>query len=358
MVQTIPIAGQVCSMTRPQPSDNPWMRSISFATMLRILHIAAASPHGLTSREIDLKLLETLPATRRSMPPARTTLYHHRNTLLKLQALQRHGPTIQPNRSHPVVQRLLRQHILEDGGLHETAQDQFAALVLNSPECRHLFFDLFLPRVDSEGLSVCDFRYSGLPVIWVRQYDGGTTSVLLRNDVTGRTLLCESEVAIKAVLYGLRYWARDELALVDEYSRVDGTTIMFPIARPRSVRSMIHLILSLRHQAHEWTLFSVVELIERCCVRGRHPIVILFEALRWLSNEWHGHVTLIPTTFALATLASRSPGREQLELRRYFRRTHTDPYVSHLRVHRDITLDPEQVKHPHVYDTAAAPAHL
>ena len=66
-----------------------WMRSISFAGLHRILKAVAVFPNGLRAGELNKLVQEKeISLTRRSSPPAPTTLYHYRNALLHLGALK------------------------------------------------------------------------------------------------------------------------------------------------------------------------------------------------------------------------------------------------------------------------------
>ena len=152
---------------------------------------------------------------------------------------------------------------------------------------------------------------------------------------------------VQAIPYGMRYWARDELGLIDEYCRHDdGGIVMFPILQlddetgslDVAVRKTARLILSLRGR-EEWTVFAITDLIVQCCERRRQPISLLFQAIDILMDECPQFTVAIPTPRSLATITAVSPGREEMELRQYYRyRRERGPYVSHIRIHRDAAL--------------------
>ena len=346
-------------MTQPQrPSkgrlgrNEYWMRALSFAGLHRILKGVAVFPNGLRAGELNELVRENaISLTRRRSPPAPTTLYHYRNTLLHLRALKRDGRLLRVNDDDPDVCRLLGQPTPANGdqSLSDAARDSFAALVLNNEQCRSLFFDLFMPS-DTRANSVSHFRQNGVSVRWSRERFSHASVVVLQNSATGRTARCSSPVSVAAILYGVRYWARDELRLIDEYcQRSDRSTIMFPVSRlgtsttgvDSAVMKMVRCLLSLRATG-EWTRFSVFDLIVRCCEERRQPISVLFRAIDWLLHEWPNHIFLIPTSRALATLTATSPQRETLELRRYYK-TSNSPYISHIRIHKDITVKPMEL---------------
>ncbi len=205
---------------------------------------------------------------------------------------------------------------------------------------------LFMP-VGQDARALSALRRNGLPVAWSRNSAPVAKAIVFRNHVTGRTRHYGSRVEEKATLFGLRYWARDELQLIDEYCpRADSGAVMFPVCRTPAVTTgvaspemqTVAFLLSLRH-ADEWTLFSILDLIVRCCEARRKPIRLLFQAIDWLVQAWPHHIVLIPTSRALATLTARTEQRQTLELRRYYKKP-DGPYISHIRLHRDIAFDP------------------
>lgn len=338
-------------LTPNQSRTDYWMRSVWFAGLHRILKAVAGFPHGLRARELNQLITENkLLRTRRGSAPAPTTLYHYRNTLLRLGALKRNGRMLCINVDDPDVYELLNQPTpnTADQSLCVGAIDSFAELVLRNPQCRSLFFDLFLP-LDTGPTSVAAFRQSGSSVNWTRHNSVGTTHVMFRNDTTGRTATCRSPASIAAVLYGLRYWARDELKLIDEYSqRSNHSTVMFPVSLSgdtgpvvdSAVLQTVRYILSLRGSG-EWTLFAVSDLIAQCCKERRLPIQVLFRAIDWMLSEWPNHTVLIPTSRALATLTATSAQRDALALRRFYKMLN-GPYISHIRIHKDISTTPRE----------------
>ena len=329
-----------------------WMRAVSFAGLHRLLKAVAGFPNGLRAGEINELVGENgITLNQRSSHPAPTTLYHYRNTLLRLRALKRHGRKLRVNDENPDVRKLLGITAPANGdkSLSDVARDPFAALVLKNEQCRSLFFDLFM-RSDACLDSISGFRQNGVPVKWIRHRSPQTREVIFINNATGFTARCESPVSVAAILYGVRYWARDELGLIDEYcQQADGGTLMFPVSRlgPSAkginspVRQTAGFLLSLRSPS-EWTRFSVLDLIARCCVARRQPIRVLFGAIDWLLKEWPNHTVPIPTSRALATLTATSSQREALELRKYYK-TSNGPYISHIRVHKDIKLEPTEL---------------
>ena len=342
------------------PQNECWMRAVRFSAVHHILKIAAGAPDGLTAGELNSQIsARRVALTRRHSPPAPTTFYHYRNTMVRLGLLKRAGRKLHVDRNNLDVAALLREQVVADG-LTDTARDRFSSLVLQNNQCRSLFFDLFMPDSKTD-LSVSGFRRNGSPVEWERidPADTGAKGVIFRKSRPDRTICHEGHSEINSILYGVRYWARDELKLVDEYCQKAGwVTVMFPLSCPRfseqDVWQTAVLILEDR-AAGEWTILSILDLIGHHCVKQRQPVEVLFEAISLLLREWPDHIVLIPTTRSLATLAADSPLKEELALRSYYK-SPQGPYISHIRIHRDIPLSLAKTKSDHVQHPAQARA--
>lgn len=323
-------------MTRSKASSRFWMRPVSFAGLLRMLQLIAEFPSGLRARDLDALVRERqIRLTRKDVAPARTTLYHYRNTLLHLQALRRDDRRLMANKQNPYVQVLLDQPSPARMTLTMTACEAFAAMVFQNEDCRTYFFDLFMPEIDTYTAE--QFRTAGCSVTWRWRGDGHPREVVFQSD-RDTSLHLRSPSEIKSVLYGLRYWARDELQLIDEFFREDRGSIMYPIFAAdgeSSTKEIIQHILSLRAEGAEWTTLSLHDLAMYCCERRRQPLVKLFAAITQLSEKYPGHVVLIPTSRSFATLTARSQQREEFELRGYFR-DRQGRYISHIRLHGSI----------------------
>ena len=341
------------------PSRLYWMRAVSFAGLHRLLAAVAAEPAGLRARDVNALVLNgQIRLTPNRPRPKPTTLYHYRNTLVRLGALVRNGLRLRANRDDPEVAALLAEPTPANGDsvVGHAARERFAALVLKNKDCRTHFFDLFSPARGPGG-SVSDFRRHGTPVSWTRRPPADGSAIVFRNQATGCETTHASRAAIPAVLYGLRYWARDELALIDEYSeRTLDRTTLFPITAPpagpadrdAAVLDAVRFLLSrrTRNADREWTMLSVSDLIVEYCQDLRQPRSVLFGAFDWLRQRWPGHTILIPTPLGLATLAATTSQQQDLALRRYYKPA-DGPYVSHIRFHHDVTADAEDARRRH-----------
>lgn len=316
------------------------MRPVSFVGLLRILQLAAEYPGGLGPGDLDAQIKKrALLLTKKGSAPARATLYHHRNTLIHLGALMRHGRKLRVNSGDPHVETLLSSPILGGPQLDPGARDAFSELVLRNPDCKERFFDLFVPIRTLGSYGVRQFRSVGCPVLWGRvPRPEARAEVLLRTECKDRAVSLRSPSEVKGVLYGLRYWARDELALVDEFFREGRGSVLYPLLPPEtspSARDMVGEILAAAHWENEWATLSVRELIGELCERRRRPLKSLFDAIRVMERQYPRYVMLVPTSSSFATLTARSVAREEFELRGYYQ-DDKGRYISHLNIHESI----------------------
>ena len=321
-------------------SDGRWMRAVSFAGLHRVLHMVAESSDGLRVHELNAAITERgVRITGNGEAPAPTTLYHYRNTLLHLGILRRQGQRLVANREDAHVHALLSREAPSGTELDAPARDAFAALVLRDEDCGARFFDLFLPGAST--LNVDTFRARGRSVAWRRIYEGEHAGTVLLEgdgcDGEGRTLRLRSTSDVQSTLYGVRYWARDELGLIDEFYREGTGAVMYPVL-PSAVDGPCDVARELPRDvsgSSDWTTLSLLDLKVRCCQQRRRPVRNLNDTISWLTHEYAGRIVLIPTSRDQATLTARSEKREEFELRGYFR-DGRGRYISHIRLHKSV----------------------
>ena len=313
-----------------------WMRSVSFTGLLRMLKAIAQHPDGLRSGEINTIILsKNIRITRRNIKPSKTTIYHYRHTLLQLKAINREGARYCANHTDNEIAKLIKQP--EGSKLNETARNIFINLVMRNAECIELFFSMFMPD-GVEQSSIESFRRHGKSVVWHRA-SAPETGVVFKKIADNREMLsCDSPAKINAVLYGLRYWARDELAIIDEYSHPQKGVIMFPLnSGIRGEEAFLNGIKkpeAIYSESNQWTTFSILDLIKTCCEGQKQPVSTLHKSIEHLCREWPGHIYLIPTPIRLATLTAKNRKQEELDLRNFYR-DQSGGYISHIRIHSD-----------------------
>ncbi|HEV2396596.1 MAG TPA: hypothetical protein VGS27_06630 [Candidatus Sulfotelmatobacter sp.] len=310
-----------------------WMRPVSFAGLLRVVQLASEHGDGLRAADLNAKIKEQNIYRTERGTPSPTTLYHCRNTLLRLGVMGRRNSRYFVNRDLPQVEALLSEMSPRSGELSLIVRDAFADLVLRNQDCRAAFFDLF---TDGKQVSAAEFRLTAQSVTWNRVTQNDRRTVVLVSRTSAKTVL-SSASEIKSVLYGVRYWAREELRLTDEFFRDDRGAVMYPIRNEnQNVDATINEILGHVSQNEEWTTFSLPDLAVICCEEQRRPLEILRAAIRKLTVSFPGQVVTVPTSRAFATIAARSRQREELELRVYFRDAQ-NRYVSHLKIHKSLS---------------------
>lgn len=315
---------------------NLWMRSVRFTTLRDLLALVAQSAPGLYATEMERLLRrESSFAGQRGKPPSRTTIYHCRNTLVHLGIIVRRGRRYVPNYENTLVRELLA--VLRPGAPNLSPEERllFSQLVIANEDCQRAFFDLFMSLPDSYGLE--DFLSFGQRVAWKSFLEAGNRWVLLYNlDDSNRQQWLKTEAEFQAVLYGVRYWARNELGFLDEIFLEDLGGVMFPVEaegpvpEPRIVSALAESI----NGKTEWTVLSVRDVAFRWAPRFRVPLSRVFATLSAVRKAYPEFVVVIPTSEAFATITAQTPAAEAYQLRSYLQEA--GRYVSHIRVHRKL----------------------
>jgi len=317
--------------------QNLWMRAASFIALRDLVGMIAEHPQGLRAKDMErLTQQEQGLRTSEGRIPSRTTIYHYRNILLHLGVLTRQQQRYVLNQENPAVHALLR--VLSPGSptLSSDERRLFSQLVVANDDCRHHFFDLFMPEQDAYEFD--DFISCGQRVAWKSCSSPEGRLVHLHNLETReieRWLRTEDE--FQAILYGVRYWARNELGFLDELFLEDLGGVMFPVKPTGPVPSpeIVTALLEAANGTEEWTTLSIRDLIYTWGPRYRIPLERIFRTLLTIYREHSEYIVLIPTAEAFATITATSPGAENYQLRSYLR-DFEGRYISHLRVHRKL----------------------
>jgi len=318
-------------------TQNLWMRAASFVALRDLVGLIAEHPKGLRAKDMEkLAQQERGVRTREGRVPSRTTIYHYRTILLHLGVLIRQQRRYVLNQDNPTVRALLT--VLSPGSptLSSDERRLFSQLVVANEDCRRHFFDLFMSEQSTYEFD--DFITSGQRVAWKSHSSSGGRLVHLHNLETKemeRWLRTEDE--IQAILYGVRYWARNELGFLDELFLEDLGGVMFPVkpTGPVPAPEIVTALLEAVNGAEEWTTLSVRELVYAWGPRYRIPLERIFRTLLTIYREHSEYIVLIPTAEAFATITAASPGAEGYQLRSYLR-DFEGRYISHLRVHRKL----------------------
>ena len=326
------------------------MRSIRFTGLARILHLFRENHSGFRAKELNERIAIT-GAYRigRGTRPSATTLYHCRNTLLQIGALVKVDGYYRLA-ERPEVEKVLSNSEPGTEDLTWEARDGFADLVLQNADCQAAFFSLF----SRQGwlATAADFRDRAVPVSWKAALrEGGRDRLGVIFESEGSKDPCCLPARTKAigkktgqdftsVLYGIRYWALDELFLIDEYFSLDRGSVMFPIMledKDAAAKAIMEAIVKSLPAGRTWTTLSIQELIAIYCVKERHQVAALRLAIKKIVAAAPDKVVLIPSaeSFATNTLSATFPGTRDHELGSYYR-DRFNRLISHIRLHVSI----------------------
>ena len=313
-----------------------WMRGgVSFVALRELIGYIAQHPKGVRPKDMEIWAREQVRLrTQSGKPVSKTTIYHYRNTLRHLGILLLVNGRYQIAKERPWVSKLLET--LRPGTPHLSFQERelFARLVLQNADCREHFFDFFMP----EGITdydLEDFLRKGQPVVWRR----GEKRIeeLYNLEQRGKRRQIRSEDERQAILYGIRYWARNELGFIEEIFLEGIGGVMFPVYLNGPVPDP--LILKAFRDAispeEEWTIFSLREIATTWGPKYHASLRRLYGTLQWIYRHVPQYVVFIPTSESFATITATSPQAEIYHLRGYLR-DEKGRYISHMRVHRKL----------------------
>jgi hypothetical protein len=320
---------------RAYPPSSFWMRSVPFLNLRNLIKLMEESPNGLLAKNIVTAVQNSnMFPVKENKTPKVTTIYHYRNTLLHLGILVRDRQLLKINTDNEIVARLIAN--LSDGDqLSENEKQLFGELVLQQEECKTYFSNLFMPTPGDYSWS--DWITSALPVVWRGTAPSDPRIVELFSLRNEKIAELNKENHIQAILYGVRYWFRNELQLIDELFREDTGNIMFPIlpASRVSNNKVISKFFEYLEFDEEWARVSIRDLAQSLCIELRISIDKLYNIILDLQRTYPGYIVLIPTSRSFATITASSKSREDFELRSYIK-TVQGTFISHLRVHQKI----------------------
>jgi len=325
-------------MTEPQVHQQTptlWMRATSFIALRDLIGFIAGHSDGVRAADMEQWARRTL-RVRNGKPPSRTTIYHYRNILLHLGVFQRQKGRYFINKENPAVSALLEA--LSPGSVTLSLEERrlFSELVIANEDCRRHFFNLFIPR-DTTIYRLEDFISLGQRVAWKSHWASKSRRVHLRNLDEEKELWLGSDDEIQAILYGVRYWARNELGFLDEVFLEDLGGVMFPVEltdaaiAPQVAKALLKAI----DDTQEWTTLSVRNMVFTWGLYHHISVERIFRTLLMIYRKHSEYIVLIPTAEAFATMTATSPGSERYQLRSYLH-DFEGRYISHLRVHRKL----------------------
>ena len=325
-----------------------WMRgSVSFIALRELIGYIAQHPEGVRPKEMEMWAREKARLrTQNGKLVSKTTIYHYRNTLRHLGILVVvNGRFYQIARDRPLVLELLETIRPGTPELSLKERELFARFVLQNLDCQEHFFDLFMP----EGVAdydLGDFLERGQSVVWRRvEIKDKRIEELYNVEQNEKRRLIRSEDERQAVLYGVRYWARNELRFIEEIFLEGTGGLMFPVCLSGLVPDprILNALRGAISTQDEWTSFSLRKLAATWGPKYRVSLDRFYGTLQWLHRRFSQYIVLIPTSESFAAITATSPQAEIYHLRGYFQ-DEKGRYISHIRVHRklkEVLLWPE-----------------
>ena len=184
-----------------------WMRGVAFATLHRALWSAARKAQPVRAHDIN-DAVRSDWQRERGREPSATTLYRYRTTLERLDAMRRGRRVWAVNRDDENVRMLVQTAPQNTRKVSGRVREAFGNLVLSNRDCGTLLFDMFATTGESSA-TLAAFSGQSSCIVWRHQRSSDCQKRLdLWNESTGARRTYTEDQAIRAVLYGLRYWAR------------------------------------------------------------------------------------------------------------------------------------------------------
>jgi len=313
-----------------------WMRgSVSFVALRELISYIEQHPEGVWAKEMEVWAREKARLRIQSGKlVSKTTVYHYRNTLRHLGILVVTGRRYRIAKEQPLVAELLEAIRPGAPDLSLEERELFARFVVQDRDCQKQFFDLFMPP-GTKCYDLEAFLENGRPVVWRREDEG--IEMLHSVEHPEQRLLLDSEDKRQAILYGVRYWARNQLRFLDEIFLEGMGGLMFPVylSGPVPDSRILRVLRDSISSQDEWTFFSVRKVAATWGPQYRIPLDRLYGTLKWVYRRFPQYVVLIPTSESFATIMARSPQAEKYHLRGYFQ-DERGRYISHMRVHQKL----------------------
>lgn len=314
-----------------------WVRSVSFVALRDLICALSRTSNNFRAKDINeiAANLETI-TTHRGGKPSATTLYHYRNILLHLGVFIRSNHLYSINFNDQIVANLVNLSTPGSQTLSIVERASWGQLILRNSDCKKYFFDIFM---SSEEYNLQQFIGNGEIVAWQPVENQQQRTVKLFNIKNPlKSIFIQTEDEIQAILYGLRYWARNELGIIDEFFLEDFGGVMFPInleSNGNEDQVISYIKETVANGGSQWQTFSIRDLLFIFGPKLKLPVRSIHNLIVNLQRKFPEFVVFIPTSEGFATLTAQSRVSEKYQLRGYLQ-DDTGRYISHFRIHQKI----------------------
>jgi hypothetical protein len=312
-----------------------WIRSVSFVSLRELIYALSLINNAFRAKDItDIALNLPFVITQKGEKPSPTSMYHFRNTLLHLGVFTRNRQEYSINFDDPLVIDLIS--CLKPGSSKLTRKERIAwgELILRADDCRKHFFDLFMPIMEYDLQA---FIEQGGVIAWQPVETPKERTIRLYNIYNPtQTTLLQSQDEIQGILYGIRYWARNELKIIDEFFLEDLGGVMYPIeitTENKESQIIAYFREEISNEEYQWHTFSIRDILFKLGPKLRLPVNVIHRTIIKLQNNYSEFIVFIPTSKSFATLTASSPVAEKYQLRGYFQ-DGKGRFISHIRIHK------------------------
>ena len=318
------------------------MRWLDFSRLARLYAIVASASGALTSSELDKKAIDRGIFIASGRPLGKSSRYHHRRTLERLDFVRKSKGRFYPNLALDECDIMAST----DGrkGLSHEQRLLFSERVFSNADCYKVFWSAFV--AGDQPRSIAEFTQDAKPIrlqleeniekppLSNRNYPNSV--ILYSADRPDLPMKHVGYNAVQAIHFGMRRWGIEQLRFLDELYQVGQGHHIFPIDMNCHIdKNLIDQALyeELRFEG-DWAIPRVSDLLLSTASRLKVPISPVRDTLlTWLKV----HSSDVAPVFVSERmiLFGRSERIRQLVLSGFLNPPNGG-LVSHLKVHRGI----------------------
>ena len=324
------------------------MRWLNFNRLADLFAIIASAPGALTSGELDKVAIEQGVFVASGKPLGKSSRYHHRRALEKLDFVRKNGRRFFPSLAVDECEIMASADRRE--GLSQQQRLLFSERVLSNADCYEVFWSAFAPEARPD--SITEFIQAAKPIrlqleekldkppLSKRKYP---VSVLLyRADNPDLPITHVGYNAVQAIHFGMRSWGVEQLGFLDELYQVGHGHNIFPIAMNYRCdgTTIDRVLLDRLCFEGDWAMPRVSDLLLSAASRLKVPVSSVRNRLQtWLKTH-SGYVAPVFVSERMI-LSGRSERVHELVLSGFLSPS-DGGLVSHLKVHRGIVDELER----------------
>jgi hypothetical protein len=318
-----------------------WMRSVNFEIVKDLLHFVKANNGIFFPTQLDnAGISERIFIKKDGKAYSRSSMFFYRKIMenLKLILLQRKKYVIDEN---PNTLKLI-QFTARSEPLSVPAKKILAEIIIENPDCRTYFFDLFMR---STKYNFEEFKKFGEPItletISMRnekphkfENTSKFNSIILKNRY-GKQIDLDSKNLSDAIYDGVRRWSIN-LDIVNEIlPRFKDSRIIYPIISEYDEKILDKILFEDFIDKNEsWSVISIPKFIQYVAIAKRYPLNEIKNYIFNLKRRFSSKVMFIHSSTAFIDIKTPYEKQDQM-IRNLYLYVEGEGFISHFRIQSD-----------------------